>query len=306
VSRFLLPLLVLIAIVVALVWGGEAGVGPVIITKENELKLVTRLGNPVQVLTEPGWALRVPLLDEVQTFDRRLQYLNAQAVEILIARNENLLIDYYVVWAIDDPLAFLKNFPGGMKKAEDRIQERVNALVGAKIGGLELSQLLERVELLDEITAEANEQLGKTGVRIEDVRLNRTELPREAEPAAYAQMREQRRAIAREYRVRGERSAREIRAKAERDARTTLADARSFGEVTRGEGDAESAAIYAAAYERDPRFYAFVRSLEAYRKTLGRGTTVVLTPDHEFFRFLGDPSLAGDGTAGSPPPPRER
>jgi membrane protease subunit HflC len=128
--------------------------------------------------------------------------------------------------------------------------------------------------------------LGETGIDVVDVRLNRIELPRAAEPAAYEQMREQRRAISRELRVVGERRAREIRANAEREAELTLAQARSKAEITRGEGDAESARIYADAYNADPEFYSFVRSLEVYRATLKGSTTMVLPPDHEFFRYL--------------------
>lgn len=288
--------LVAAALVVGLLWAAEFNYGPIVITRENEHKLILRFGEPVSVLDKPGIAFRVPLLDSVEAYDRRLQYLNARPVEMLIARGEKLIVDFFVVWRITDPLTFRENFPQvfpqSMKAAEERIQERVNALVGAKIGGLALSQLLQRAEVLSQLDEESSEALGSTGVEVVDVRLNRTEIPSNAEPAAFAQMREQRRALAREYRVGGERQAREVRADAERQARISIAEAQAQAEITRGEGDAQSARIYADAYGRDPEFYAFVRSLEAYRKTLLEGTTMVLAPDHEFFRYL-QPSAAG-------------
>ena len=284
--RLLFGVLLVIAGFVALVWAGQFGMGPVIVTPEYESKIVLRFGRPVKILTAPGLAFRVPLLDEVLTFDKRLQYLNAQPVEMLIARGEKLIIDFYAVWRITDPLAFRRAFPRGMQQAAGRIQETVNALVGAKVGGLELVQLLQRAEDLHTLDEEGSARLVGSGVEIVDVRINRTEIPSNAEPAAYQQMREQRRALARDARVKGEREGRRIRAESEREARTTRARARAWSETTRGEGDAEAARIYADAYSQDPEFYAFVRSLEAYRTTIGPRTTMVLPPDHEFFRFL--------------------
>jgi membrane protease subunit HflC len=296
----LLSILVLAAVSVGLLWGAAYDLGPVIITREDQNKIVLRLGNPVKILEEPGISWRVPLLDTVRVFDRRLQYLNAQPVEMLIARSEKLIIDFYAVWRITDSLEFLRNYAGGVERAADRIQETVNSLVGAKIGGLDLRQLLERAEAILTFDEESTEDLRGTGVEIVDVRLNRIELPRAAEPAAYSQMREQRRALSREHRAIGERRAREVRANADRQARLVLATAEAKAEIVRGEGDAESARIYADAYSRDPEFYAFLRSLEAYREVLQERTTMVLPPDHAFFRFL-DPAARGSSAGRARP-----
>lgn len=299
--RLLLPLLLFLSLLVGLIWAGDYGRGPLVITKENQFKVIVGLGGPKAVLVEPGWdptAWRIPLVDVVHEFDRRLQYLNARPVQMVIANNENLIVDYYAVWRITDPLAFLKGFPTGPSGAENRIQEVVNSLVGSKIGRLSLAQLLERVELLDTLAADATERLSADGVEVVDVRLNRTELPASAVPAAYAQMREQRRALSREHRAQGERQAREIRAEAERLAATTLAGARADAQRTRGTGDAEATRIYAEAYGQDPDFYAFVRTLQAYEKTIGVGTTLVVRPEHEFFRFLAmDPDSSAGGSS---------
>lgn len=288
----LFALLLIAAGAVALIWAANFGLGPVVITREDQHKLVLRFGNPIKNLAEPGLSVRVPLLDEVRVYDRRLQYLNAEPVEMLIARSEKLIIDYYSVWKITDALAFLRNYPLGIPQAEERIQETVNSLVGAKIGSLELAELLERADSVSSFDEESTADLRGTGVEIVDVSLNRIELPRAAEPAAYRQMREQRIALAREHRAVGQRRAREVRANAERKARLVIAEARARAEETRGEGDAMSARIYAEAYGQDPEFYAFVRTLEAYRAGLNENTTMVLSPDHELFRFL-SPDVVG-------------
>ena len=284
--RLLLPLLLIAGICVGLLWAGSFGLGPVVVVREDQILIVLRFGEVVKVLDKPGPSWRLPLIDQVITYDARLQYLNAEPVEKLAQGGEKLIIDFYAVWRLSDAHAFRRTYPRGFPQAERRIQETLNSLVGAKIGGLTRAQLLARSEVISRLDEEADEALASTGVDIIDVRLNRIELPRAAEPAAYSQMREQRKATSRELRAVGERRAREIRANADRNARLTLAKARGQAEVTRGQGDADSARIYAEAYNRDPEFFAFLRSLEAYRATLKGRTTMVLRPDHEFFRFL--------------------
>ena len=303
-NRLLSGLVVLAAIGVAGVWSsgvrlpGGIGISPILVTSEVEhnILLMPVTGQEYKRISEPGATWMVPF-SRVITLDRRLQHLNAKPVKVVISGGENLLTDYYVVWQIVDPAIFIRNFPqvqsdvaAGMKNARDRVQESVKGIVGDTIARLDITQLLERNPELDRLTTRANAELLETGVQIIDVQINRTELPVKSLEAAYGQMREQQRAIARESRVLGERLAREARATAEKEARTTLADARAFSERTRGQGDAGAARTYADAYNQDPEFYAFVRSLEAYRKTLGVGTTMILPPDHEFFRFL-DPTV---------------
>lgn len=261
--------------------------GPLVINREYQYRNILWLGKPVREMTEAGYFFpRIPVLHEVQIFDKRLQYLNAAANEIEIQDNERLIVDYFIVWQIESPLEFRRSFPAGIESASELIQKRVGSLVGDAIGDLTITELLGRNEALDDLGERASAELKSNGVRIVDVRINRTELPLKAENATFEQMREQRRAISREKRAIGEREAREIRAKAEREARELLATANAEAQVLRGEGDAEAARIYAEAYSEDAEFYSFVRSLEAYRKTMGEKTTMVLAPDHEFFRYL--------------------
>ena len=178
-----------------------------------------------------------------------------------------------------------------MAEAKKRIQRTVGSLVGDTVGNLTMAELLARAAILDSLDERATEELESNGVRVVDVRINRTELPVRTESATFEQMREQRRAISRQKRAIGAREAREIRATANREAREMVAQANADSEVRRGEGDAEAARIYSNAYSKDPDFYAFVRSLEAYRKTLGEKTTLVVPPDHEFFKFLDPKSV---------------
>jgi membrane protease subunit HflC len=294
--RFLFLMIVLGGLIVALLWASQIDRGPLVINRADEYRLVLRLGRPVAELTEAGLAgmygPRIPFLDEVQVFDKKLQYLSAAATEIEIDDNERLIVDYYVLWQIESPLEFRRSFPTGISEAKKRIQRTVGSLVGDAVGNLTMAELLARSEILETLDERATEELTSNGIRVVDVRINRTELPLPSENATFAQMREQRRAISRQKRAVGAREAREIRAKANREAREMLAQANADSEVRRGEGDAEAARIYAEAYSKDPDFYAFVRSLEAYRKALGEKTTLVVAPDHEFFKFL-DPKSAG-------------
>ena len=294
-TRLLFAVLVLGAAVVALLWASQIDRGPLVINRADEYRVVLRAGRPIAELREAGiagmWGPRIPFLDEVLVFDRKIQYLSAPATEVEIGANDRVIIDYFVLWQIDSPLAFRRSFPGNVPAAEEKIQSTVGSLVKSTVGTLSMRELLARAEGLETLAARTTEELVDDGVRVIDVRINRTELPLASQESTFEQMREQRRAIAREKRAVGEREAREIRARAEHEAREILAEANAAAQVVRGEGEAEAARIYAAAFGKDAEFYAFTRSLEAYRRALGRKTTVVLSPDHEFFRYL-DPRRA--------------
>ncbi|MCS5636100.1 MAG: protease modulator HflC [Myxococcota bacterium] len=294
--RWLFALLIALGTAAGIVWAGQYGLGPAVVVNEWQYKIPLLLGAPWrETLSEPGLTWRIPLIEEMVTIDKRLQFLDAEPVEMQI-ESERLSIDYYAVWKVVNPLAFRRSFPGGSSGAGLVIQRQLKSVVGAAVGRMSLAELLARAKIIDGLDEAVSKSLASKGIEIVDVRINRTELPAEARTAAYDQMREQRHAISREYRARGDREAREIRAKADREARTVLAEARSRAEITRGEGDAEAAGIYADAYREDPEFYAFLRSLQAYRRTLDTNTTLVLSPDHEFLRYL-DPRVAPGSSA---------
>lgn len=294
--RFLFGLLLIGAALVAVLWASQIDRGPLVINRADEYRVVLRWGRPIAEIREAGiagmWGPRIPFVDEVLVFDKKIQYLSAAATEVEIGANDRVIVDYYVLWQIESPLAFRRTFPGNVPAAEAQIQNTVGSLVKSTVGTLSMGELLSRAGALDTLAQRSTAELLDEGVRVIDVRINRTELPLSSQKATFEQMREQRRAIAREKRAIGERDAREIRARAEHEAREILATANAAGQVARGDGDAQAAHIYAAAYGKDAEFYAFTRSLEAYRRSLGEKTSIFLSPDHEFFRYL-DPSRAG-------------
>jgi membrane protease subunit HflC len=302
--RRLLVLLVLAgAAAVGLVALGNQGLGPVVITREDEQKVILLLGD-VRKVTQPGWTLRLPVLEDVQTYDRRLLHLNTKPLPIQTRDEERIVVDNYVVWRIADPVAFRRAFPGDLAagqiaKAGDRIDGTVANDVREVIGQHTLPEVLksQRVEIMQEITGKSRDALAQYGIDVVDVRINRTELPEGTEKNVFARMQTERERLAKKKRAEGEESARRIRAEADRDARVTVAEAHRDGEIARGQGDAEATRIYAEAYGSDPDFYAFQRSLAAYRKSISENTTWVTSSGVDFFRFLGGPQKP------KPPPP---
>jgi len=294
-------LLLLLALLILALALSIAGMGPFIVTREDQFKIALFLGDPTAVITQPGIDVTVPFV-ETRTFDSRWQHLGSERKEIPTSDQERIVIDSYVVWRIADPLLFYKKFPTGMTEAETQINQQVRGKVREVIGRRTLAEVLKdaRAEIMSEITAKSAGAVKGFGIELNDVRINRTELPRGAEENVFARMRAERDRLARKYRAEGEEQARRIRAEADREARVVVAEARGQAEIERGKGDAEAARIYAEAYSRDAEFYAFLRGLEAYRKTLGAGTTMVLSPDHEFFRLLSRGSdRGGPGSAES-------
>jgi membrane protease subunit HflC len=265
--------------------------------REGEQRIAVLLGDPVSVITRPGLALTLPFVN-VQVFDGRWRHLSTKPRLIQTLDLEQIVVDHYAVWRIADPLQFRRTFPTGLAEAEKQIDQQVRGQVREVVGRKRLMQVLkdEREAILEEIARRSGEATKRFGVEIRDVRINRTELPRETEENVYARMRAERDRLARKYRAEGEEQARTIRAEADREARVIRAEAERDAEIERGKGDAEAARIYAEAYSQDAEFYAFLRGLEAYRKTLGEGTTLVLPPDHEFFKlFQSGGELPSDG-----------
>jgi membrane protease subunit HflC len=283
--RTLAALLALV--LAALIVTSALGLGPLMVNREGQLRIAFLLGDPVAVVAKPGPALTWPFV-RIDVFDGRWQHLPSEPREVSTLDQERIVIDHYVVWRIKDPLQFRTTFPAGMLEAQKQIDQQARGQLREVVGQKRLMQVLksERQAIMTEITQRAAEAVKRFGVEIADVRLNRTELPRGTEENVYARMRAERERLARKHRAEGEEEARTIRAEADREAQVIVAEARRDAEVERGKGDAESARIYADAYSQDPDFYAFVRGLEAYRKTLGKGTTLVLPPDHEFFRLF--------------------
>jgi membrane protease subunit HflC len=283
------------ALLAALVWAGEIGVGPVVITHEDEMKLVLLFGSPVSVQKEPGLSLRVPFLSDVRTFDKRYLYSDSEPLPMQTRDAEQPVIDHYVVWRIADPLQFFQSFPAGMTQAEAQVDRVTRSDVREEIGKRTFAEVVTtaRSDVMQAITANSAEELAAFGIEVRDVRINRTELPKSTEENVFARMRTERERLARKYRAEGDEEGRRVRAEADREALVTVAEANREASELRGAGDADAARIYAEAHATEPEFYGFLRRLEAYKKTIGEKTTLVLPPDNDFFELLGKGERGG-------------
>ena len=300
--HLLVIVLVVFAAGVGLVAAGSVGWGPVVITREDEQKIILRL-NEARRVTEPGISLRLPVIERAPSYSRRWLYLNTEADTIQTRDGEQLTVDNYVIWTIVDAIEFSRSFPGamGMLEAQKRLDRAVRDDVREVIGRHTLTEVLneKREPVMRSITEKTRSTVAEYGIEVADVRINRTELPKQTEGSVFARMVTERERLAKKNRAEGEEKARVIRAEADREARVIVAEARRDAEIARGLGDAEATRIYAEAYSTAPEFYAFMRSLEAYEKTIGEHTTLVLSPKSEFFRFFdrADPEPLGEGAA---------
>jgi membrane protease subunit HflC len=249
--------------------------------------VVVQLGEPVWTVREPGLYGKLPLVQEVLYFDRRLLDYDAAPKEILTKDKQQLVVDNYSRWRIIDPLQFyrtVRNEDGAQSRLDDIVYSNVRETLGRHT----LSEIVsgKRNALMEEVTRQSNERSGEYGIEVVDVRIKRADLPEKNEQNVFSRMRTERERQAKKFRAEGDEESRKIRSEADKEVKILLAEARKQSEVLRGEGDAEAVGIFADAYGRDPEFYAFVRTLDAYRVTLGQGTTLVLSPDSEFFRLL--------------------
>ncbi len=277
---------------------------------QSQYGIVTEFGRYVATLREPGLHLKWPY-QSVLRFDRRLRLYNPRPSEFLTKDPKNILLDVYVCWRVDDPLVFLQRATDAAG-AEARLHDIVWAELAAEVGTRPLSDL---------VSDKPNEMVAPTimagvlgrcrerarpglGVEIVDVRLRRLNLPEQNKQSVFDRMRAERDRIARQYRAEGEEEAIKIRADADRQKAQLLADAQKEAELKRGEAARKAIEIYAAAHGKDPEFFQFLRSLEAYKKLLNEKTTMVLSSDSELFRYLTDPSARSldRGGAGAMPP----
>jgi len=269
---------------------------------ETEFAMVTQFGRHVATFASPGLRVIWPW-QSVLRFDRRLQLYDPQPSEFLTRDPKNILVDVYVCWRIADPLIFLQSvtdIPG----AEARLHDAVWADLAAEIGQRSLSALVsENVEdmetpaIMARVLDQNRDRAGASlGIELVDVRLKRVKLPEQNQQSVFDRMRAERDRIARLYRAEGEEEALTIRADADRQKTQILAEARRDAERRRGDAAKETVRIYADAHGRDPEFYRFVRSLEAYTNILSEKATLILSADSELFRYLVDPRPVGDDT----------
>lgn len=286
------------ALFTGLVAAANYGWGPLVVTREDEQKIILLL-DQAKWVTHPGLSARLPLLMTEERYDRRWLYLNTEPDVVQTREGEQLIVDNYAIWRIEDAIAFKRAFQGRVEAAEQRLDRAVRDDVREVIGRHTLNEVLteKRAEVMKEISEKTRATAKEFGVGIADVRINRTELPEKTMDSVFARMRTERERLAKKNRAEGDLEARRIRAEADAEARVIVAEAKRDADIERGKGDAEATRIYAEAYGSAPEFYAFMRSLEAYRKTIGPHTTLVLSPKSEFFQFLESATPGGDGAS---------
>jgi membrane protease subunit HflC len=260
--------------------------------RETEFVLVTQFGRPVYTVTDAG--LNVKWFFQSATyFDRRLRVYNPRPSEFLTRDKKNLVIENYVVWKIQDPKRFVETV-GDPIAAEMRLHDIIWSGLSAALGTHDLEAIVstmpDKVQasaMLDNLTSLTDRAaLEQYGINVVDVRIKRLNLPEQNKQSVYARMRAERERIARQYRAEGEELALSIRAEAERQREEILSVAYKQAEKVKGEGDAESTRVYGQAYNRNPRLYKLLRTLEAYKKVLDDKTTAILSSDSELLKIL--------------------
>ncbi len=256
---------------------------------ERELAIKLRLGEVVKADFEPGLHWRIPVVHTVRKFPKRILTISDRPERVFTAENEALEVDFFVKYKIVDPVRFYTSTGGVLMVANDRLSEIIKNAVVTEFGKRTVNDAISvgRAELMRDMLETAAGTAQDLGVELIDFRVKQVEFMEDVRNSVYQQMAAERARIATERRAEGRKIEQERRALADRERTVILADAYRDGQKIRGEGDARAAEIYANAYNRDPEFYAFYRSIDAYRKSMGNeGDLLVLDPNNDFFRYL--------------------
>jgi modulator of FtsH protease HflC len=269
---------------------------------QTQQALVLQFGNPIRVVREPGLHFKVPFVQQVDYFEKRVLDFDAPSVELVLGDQKRLVVDAFARYRITDALRFRQSV-GTETAFRGRLEPIVFSSLRSVLGEAPLFTLLsdDRTQIMNRIKGEANRALAGFGVELVDVRIKRADLPPENSQAIFRRMQTEREREARELRAQGAEIGQRIRARADRERRVLIAEAERESQILRGQGDAEAIGIFAAAFGQDAEFFDFYRSLQAYREALGDGATnFVLSPDSEFFRFFnGQPPEAATQPSGA-------
>ena len=280
-----LPILGGVVIVIAFLASSS-----IFIVDEREKALVLQFGQVKAVKTEPGMAFKIPFIQEVVSYDDRILSLDTLPLEVTPLDDRRLVVDAFARYRVTDVVQFRQAVgTGGIASAESRLERIINASLREVLGSVTSNEILSegRVLLMNRIRDLAASESETLGIEVVDVRIKRADLPAQNLEATFARMRAEREREAADERARGNEAAQVVRAAADRTAVELVSEATRDSEIIRGEADAERNAIFAAAFSKDPDFFSFYRSLAAYEASLqGDNTTLVLSPDSEFFDFL--------------------
>jgi modulator of FtsH protease HflC len=261
---------------------------------QRQNAIVFRLGETVHVITKPGLYLKVPLLDNVRFFDVRILTLDSEEPERFItSEKKNVLVDSFVKWRIVDVVLYYISVGGDEARTRIRLAQTVNDNLRAEFGKRTIHEVVsgERDRIMELMREKVDIDARKIGVQVLDVRIKRVDLPQEVSEAVYRRMEAERKRVANELRSLGFAEAEKIRADADRQREVIVAEAYRDAQRIKGQGDARAAAIYAQAFQQNPEFYSFYRSLEAYRQSLkAKSDVMVLDPSSDFFKYLKSPT----------------
>lgn len=276
-------IVVLIAVVVV-------GYSSVFTVHQTQQAIVLQFGNPKRIANEPGLHFKMPFIQNVTFFEKRILSLDTDPEEIITADQKRMVVDVFTRYRISDQLAFFQAYRT-IDAAENRLGTTVASTLRELLAKEQFTALLtgERAELMSRLKARVSEDMVRNGIEVVDVRIKRADLPEQNKDAIFQRMRTEREREAKEERALGDEEARRVTARADRDRTVLIAEAKKTAEILRGEGDGSRAAIFNTVAEKDPDFYAFYRSLQAYREALNsEDTTLVLNPNSDFFEFFGN------------------
>lgn len=268
----------------------------VYVVNQAEQAIVLQFGQPVRLVKEPGLKFKIPFIQDVTLYDTRLLNLDPPAQEVVLNDKKRLDVDSFTRYRIVDPLKFYKTVRTE-PQARSKLEEIVNSSVRKILGRITLQELLsqQRTVIMKDISDAVKIDAAQIGVSVADVRIRRADLPIEVLQAINERMKTERERDAKEFRAQGQQQGQQIRAKADKEKTIIIAEAEKQAQITRGQGDETAIKVWNDAANMDPKFYAFYRSLEAYKKSFSDGQgSLVLSPDSEFFDFFGKSMKPGN------------
>ena len=277
--------LIILALVLVL------GYASIFTVDERQLAIKFRLGEIVKADYEAGLYFQMPFINNVRKYEKRILTLDARPANYLTKEKKNVNVDFFVKWRISDVSTYYKAMAGNERTAAERIYTTLNDGLRGEFSSRNIQEVIsgERRMIMSDMTKQANDQLGRFGIEVVDVRVKRIDFTETISESVYRRMEAERTRVAKDLRSRGAEAAEIIRASADRQRTVLLAEAYKQAQETRGEGDAKAADIYAKAYNQNPEFYSFYRSLDAYRKSFGTaGDVLVIEPDSDFFNYFKD------------------
>ena len=280
------PFLAVFGLLIVVV--GVTAYGALFTVHQTQQALILQLGNPIRTVPEPGLHFKLPFIQNIEFYDSRILDLDPPVQEVILLDQKRINVDAFARYKIVNPLEFRKRAVTN-QNFRQVFGNRLNAAIRAEIGKILLGDMLteKRSQVMDVISRHMKAQAAEFGTEVIDVRIGRTDLPEATAQAVYNRMRSDRVAHAAKLRAEGEEQKLKIQAVADKDRTIIIAEAQRESEILRGQGEGERNQILGEAFGQDPEFFDFYRSMEAYGEALGEGTTMVLSPDSEFFRFFG-------------------